>query len=400
MKSKVQARLAMVFAVSLTIAMGAQQGTKPITISPCSISGPATANTDVADRASDSHAQSPLALIGVLRVPAPIASTDLLWVDQPTGRLFLADRTNKSIDIWDASHGNFIGQVTGLIGVTNVAAGITSQGPNGLLVTPDNKLWIGDGMAITRVADLNLNPPAIIKSITVGPAADGRADELAYDPVEHLIMVGFDAARPPYLAVISADTYEVLGKIQFPDAEGMEQPWWDTQLHRFLVNVPGGNIAVVDPVKMKVTKQFKIPNCNAGTNGLVVGPFQRMFVYGCGRALIMNAIDGHVIADNLTQIGTGGDELWFNAGDGRYYVTAIDTTTRIQSMHAVDAETSTWVESVPAVGIRNVAAYEGNNHIFSAVRAPAAGVADTTVCTSFGFVGTGCIAVFAHSGGQ
>ena len=62
----------------------------------------------------------------------------------------------------------------------------------------------------------------------------------------------------------------------------------------------------------------------------------------------------------------------------------------------IDAETSTWLQNVRAPNIRNVAAFEGNNHIFSGVSAPAAGVPDATVCSRFGLVGTGCVAVFGH----
>ena len=56
----------------------------------------------------------------------------------------------------------------------------------------------------------------------------------------------------------------------------------------------------------------------------------------------------------------------------------------------------TWRQNVPAPGARNVAALASNNHIFAVVRAPAAGVTDTTLCTQFGIRGTGCVAVFGH----
>jgi hypothetical protein len=397
MKSLLIACLLCGVAGASTLTVGSPQDVKPIEIPPVDIRpiqiAPLARSTGL-----PAHTQTPLSLIGVMAVPAPITSTDLLWVDEPTGRVFLTDRTNRSIDIFDAGHDRYVTRVTGFFGV--VGGAVTSQGPNGLLVTPDNKLWVADGMATMRVADLDLDPPALIRSFEVGPASDGRADELAYDPVEHLIAVGFDAARPPYVAIIDADTYQVLNKIQFTDATGMEQPVWNGQLHRFLINVPGSPayIAVVDPVSMTVTKKFTIPRCNAGTNGLALGPAQRLFVYGCGRALVMNAIDGHIINDSLTQIGTGGDEVWYNPGDNRFYVTSLNTTTGVQSLNVVDAGSSTWVQSVPAVGIRNVAAYAANNHVYSRIAAPAAGTTDTTLCASFGVVGTGCIAVFAHSG--
>lgn len=398
MKSPLFAGLLCTLVCALTLSLTAQQELSPIGISPIGIRPiEITPLGRLPGGPGSARGQSPLSLIGVIPVPAPIVSTDLLWVDEPTGRLFLADRTNKSIDIFDAANDVFVGRVPGFLGVVNAAAGVTSQGPNGLLVTPENKLWVADGMATLRVVDLNLSPPAIIQSIAVGPATDGRADEIAYDPVDHLIAVGFDAAGPRYVAIINADTYQTVGKILFPEATGMEQPVWDGQLRRFLVNVPGGHIAVIDPVAMKTTKQFTIPQCNAGTNGLALGPSQRLFVSACGRVLVMNAIDGSVINDTLTQIA-GGDEVWYNPGDNRYYATSANTTTGLVSLNVVDADSSTWIQSVPAEGVRNVAAYAGNNHVFAAVRAPAAGVRDTTVCASFGLVGTGCIAVFAHSG--
>ena len=111
----------------------------------------------------------------------------------------------------------------------------------------------------------------------------------------------------------------------------------------------------------------------------------------------MNAVDGSFLGDTLPQIA-GGDEVWYNPGDNRYYASSANTVAGLVSLSVVDADSSAWIQSVPAEGVRNVAAYAGNNHVFAAVRAPAAGIRDTTVCASFGLVGTGCIAVFAHSG--
>jgi hypothetical protein len=51
--------------------------------------------------------------------------------------------------------------------------------------------------------------------------------------------------------------------------------------------------------------------------------------------------------------------------------------------------------------IRQAVALAENNHIFTPVQVTAAMVkdpsTDNTTCSRFGFKGTGCIAVFAHS---
>ena len=370
MKSKLMICLFVVLAFSLTLAIYARQGGGFV------------------------------GLIGVITVPGGLGpnGVDLLWVDQDRGRLYVTDRTNSGVDIIDAVNDVWVDRVPGLVGLTGV--GGLRGGPNGLLVTPDNFLWIADGNGLMQVVNLNVLPPRISRTISIGNPAEGRADELAYDPFERIILIGSDVARPPRITFISADTYSILGKIDFPDASGMEEPVWDTQLHRFLVNVPAAPssyVATIDPRTLKVTKRFIVPGCTGGVNGMELGPSQRLFVSACGNGYIMNAINGRIIVNNFPQVA-GGDQVNYNPGDNRYYVTAADRTAGLGTVLGVfDADTSKWMQNLPANGIRNLASYAGNNHIFAAVVSPAATAADTTVCKQFGFDHTGCIAVFSHN---
>ncbi len=333
--------------------------------------------------------KTPVALVKAIAIPGdPLLSTDLLWVDEATKRMYFADRSNSAIDIIDAENDSYVGRVTGFVG----AVGANGAGPNGLLVTPDHKLWAGDGNSLTQVVDLNLNPPRIIQSINTGGIM--RADELAYDPTDRIILIGNDREPVPFLALISADTYRVVGTIPFREATGLEQPVWDPQLHRFIVNVPtarGALLAVVDPKTNSVTASYPVGS-NCGGTGLAQGPFQRLLV-ACGTPFIVNAVNGAII-NNITQVNSG-DEVWYNAGDGQFYVTSTDNA-GATVLGVIDAQTATWRQNVPASGARNVAALASNNHIFSVVRAPAVGVTDTTLCTQFNMRGTGCVAVFGH----
>src|SRR5712692_7286753 len=84
---------------------------------------------------------TPLSLVGAIAIPGlPLASTDLLWVDQASERLYISDRTNFGVDIINTEHDSYVGRITGFVG----PSGPRGAGPNGLLVTPDNKLWAGD----------------------------------------------------------------------------------------------------------------------------------------------------------------------------------------------------------------------------------------------------------------
>lgn len=334
--------------------------------------------------------KTPVTLTKAIAIPGdPLASTDLLWTDEASKRLFFSDRSNFGIDIVDATSDSYAGRVTGFVG----AVGANGAGPNGLLVTPDNKLWAGDGNSLVRVVDLNLNPPRIIQSISTG--GSNRADELAYDPADHVILIGNDRESPPYLTAISADTYRVLATIPFKEATGMEQPIWNDQLHRFFINVPtarGAELAAVDPKTMAVTATYPVGS-NCGGTGLAQGPFQRLLV-ACGSPFIVNAINGSIIS-TVTDVGSG-DEVWYNAGDGQFLVTSTDRA-GATVLGVIDAQTGTWRQNVPAPGARNVAALASNNHIFTVVRAPAAGSADTTLCAQLGVTGgKGCVGVFTH----
>jgi hypothetical protein len=203
-------------------------------------------------------------LVGVIPVPGnPITSADIAWVDPGTARYYLADRSNFGVDIIDAESNFFVGRVDGMAGPLPSGGGTfatNGPGPNGVLVTPNRKLWAGDGNSTVRVADVDPDSPNylnIIGSISTAiPACDhgvahycGRADELGFDPKDHVILVANNAPRSiaaphgasdPYATFISSTPpYTVLGHLIFAAAGGLEQPLWDRELRRFWITVPG-----------------------------------------------------------------------------------------------------------------------------------------------------------------
>src|SRR5436309_6163369 len=98
-------------------------------------------------RDNDHHehnVKTPVGLIGVIPVPGnPITSADIAWVDPGTERYYVADRSNFGVDIIDAESNLFVGRVGGMVGPTGPGAP-NGPGPNGVLVTPNRKLWAGD----------------------------------------------------------------------------------------------------------------------------------------------------------------------------------------------------------------------------------------------------------------
>lgn len=191
-------------------------------------------------------------------------------------------------------------------------------------------------------------------------------------------------------------------------------------MQRFLITLAGTatqapEVAIINPKNLGagIVNTYPIVcstipgGTGVGANGLVLDAFQHLLVSACGEPIIMNALTGsilHVVRD----VG-GGDEVWYNPGDGRFYVTSTDNTVVVPAggtaptvLGVIDAEDGSWLQNVPDQGGRNPSAFSENNHIFTPVRTTAAFVsnpsADNTICASFGLKGTGCIAVFAHGG--
>src|SRR5438046_7473963 len=185
----------------------------------------------------------PVNAIGAIVVPGGVGAVDILFVDQARGRLYVADRNKAAVHIVDAVNNAYVDSVPGFVGALGANGG--RGGPNGVVVTPDKCLWVGDGNSLLQAVDLNVSPPRIGHTVPLGNAvADGRADELAYDPIERVILIASDAAHPPKATFVSADSYSVLGRIEFPDADGLAQPAWDAQLHRFVLTVPRSTASV------------------------------------------------------------------------------------------------------------------------------------------------------------
>src|ERR1700680_982216 len=84
------------------------------------------------------NVNTPVSFLEVVQIPGnPLLSTDLSFTDPGTERFYLADRSNSAVDIVDAEKDIFVDRVTGFAGTP----GTNGAGPNGVLVTPDRRLF-------------------------------------------------------------------------------------------------------------------------------------------------------------------------------------------------------------------------------------------------------------------
>jgi hypothetical protein len=227
----------------------------------------------------------------------------------------------------------------------------------------------------------------IVQSISTGGTK--RADELAFDQKDDVILVANDADDIPFVTFISVPDRTVLGHISFPDAtNGLEQPVWDPETHLFYLSVPQigddplhGGIAVIDPRSLSLVTTFPVASCQPA--GLALGPHQHLLL-GCSQdaiaagahaqTIVMDARDGSTVA-TITEVG-GSDEVWFNPGDGRYYLAArgmtsngLRTGTPTPVLGVIDADSNEWITNIPTgPNSHSVAANPINNHIFVPLR--------------------------------
>jgi DNA-binding beta-propeller fold protein YncE len=311
----------------------------------------------------------------------PLRAFDISWVDSASGHYYLADRSNAAIDVIDIATNSLVKQIGGFVGFTGKN---DTSGPDGVVTTFSNReVWAGDGDSTVKVVDVGAG--TVVATISTG--GKNRADEMAYDPADNLIMVANNADDPPFGTLISVGSRSVVKKITFTDStNGAEQPQYDPVTGKFYISVPatnanpGGEIDVIDPVAGEITAKYRLNNC--GPNGLAIGPGQQLLA-GCGnphRAVIIDRTNGSVMAE-FSNVG-GSDEVWFNPGDNRYYL----AETGFQNLGIIDAGNLTFVAEIQSgLGAHSVAADLHTNHIFVPVAGP------DPACPS------GCIAVYSNT---
>ncbi len=351
-----------------------------------------------------------------------LGAFDISFVDPTIDLYVLSDRTNGSVDFFDASDNTFTGRVSGFSGAVlnpDGTANNSISGPDGVTIVDHTQVWAGNGDSTVKVIDIATFQ--IINSISTG--GQFRVDEMAYDPTDHIIAVANNADTPPFITLIDTNSHAILGKITFdgtngtPDAtNGIEQPQWSPATGRFYVSVPQvgtdpemGGISAIDPHSMSVVATYPVRDCSPA--GLAVGPNSEALI-GCSasfgtapnvltQSLVINLVSGNVAA-NITQVG-GSDEVWYDQGTQHYYLGARSNTdnagTVVPVLGTIDAKTKAFDGNVAtSTTAHSVAADRVSHHVFVPIGfVPPGSPAGTDVTNPCPNVSRGCVAVYLPS---
>ena len=124
--------------------------------------------------------------VGAIAIPGEkLVTFDISFVDHAAQVLYFADRSNKSIDIFDLKTDTYINRVPGFVGVVMKDGKPDNDvsGPDGVLLA-GGEVWAGDGDSTVKVIDAAAQK--IVAAISTGGAT--RVDEMAYDPKDKVFL--------------------------------------------------------------------------------------------------------------------------------------------------------------------------------------------------------------------
>jgi hypothetical protein len=382
----------------------------------------------------------------------PIRTFDISWVDPLRGEYYLSDRSNMGIDIIDTRTLKFKRTIGGFAGVKLNAAGTAVNnnisGPDGV-TNHGHWLYAGDGDSTLKVIDLNATANPIQQVISTGGTT--RVDEMALTTDGNLLLAANNAEDPPFATLFAANGDRAASNVSkiakvsvdpaiIPAGQGLslEQPAWDPTTKRFYTSIPiiadnppgcvlpncNGGLLAIDPLHPQTvygaydakshTGVIALPACSP--NGATVGIDDELML-GCTpqnnpvdtQTTIISARTTNSVSVNGI---TGSDEVYFNAGDRRYYTGSswAHGNPAVNSggarLGVVDAETKFFIESIPqSDNSHSVAADPLRNLIFVPQVAPATVVGaggDGPAGVGMQICGTttGCIAVYRSGGGE
>ena len=386
-----------------------------------------------------------------------LRSFDISFTNPERSEYYLADRSNKGVDVIDTQHLTFIRTIGGFVGIVLTKTGTVDNnhsGPDGV-AAHGRWLYAGDGDSTLKVIDLDTSPP--IKQV-ISTGGTTRVDEMALTTDGKLLLAANNAEDPPFVTLFTANGDDVTSHTAkiikttvdptiIPPGAGLsiEQPAWDPVTKRFYTSIPQiannppgcsfgtapfcqGGLLVTNPLAPKAVEGAFDPATNTGVvklkdcgpNGASVGPHDNIML-GCTPGNVPTNTTTQVInatSKNFVEVGniTGSDEVWFNAGDKRYYLGASKNPGQAV-LGVVNAETNFLIEKIPqSTGSHSVAALgpplnprdddviKKANLIFVPQVAPAAvvGTGGDTTTVGAGICGSnsGCVAVYQHAGNE
>jgi DNA-binding beta-propeller fold protein YncE len=298
--------------------------------------------------------------------PPATKSFDIGFVKNDIATYILADRTNNAVDLFNASTLKSIGAIgsEGFVGLgpADCAVPHACAGPNGDLIDNNNHVWAADGAAsncstsacrcftgettsMVKEYQLEVSTGATGRLACLDTGGKFRADEMAFDPRDGLLIVANDADN--FLSLINTTgTPSIVNQFFYADNDigkpasapgiatpggGIEQPVWNPKQGFFYQALPQGDpkapnsVGRIDvfnpkPGKLVFLRSIAVPGCDGGPTGLALNN-SGQFLGACGNGVaLVDANNGSVRILGKKETLGGADEIWFDSASNAWYV--------------------------------------------------------------------------------
>jgi hypothetical protein len=284
--------------------------------------------------------------VAISHTPIPTAtaatgSFDVVEIDQAAHRLYVADRTNKGVDVFYISTAQ----------PKYVMTIPVPSSPNGLALAPDiGRLFVGTAIGSVAIIDVKPGSPTHDHVIGEIPTGAKKADLLDYGADRQRLYVSSSTEGK----ITSIDPATGTVKAHFTIGYAVEQPRYDPVDGMVYVTSPDANaLFKVDPNNGSVTKIPLGGSCQP--TGMAINPKTNTAVIACSSFIVSWDL-AHATAQTFTQVA-GGDIVSYDAKADRFLVASPNSTVvGLFGGNPVD-----YVASVPTGSHGNSAAYDETN---------------------------------------
>jgi DNA-binding beta-propeller fold protein YncE len=245
-----------------------------------------------------------LELVKTIELKGKAGGLDHVALDAKRDRLFLANKSNNTLDIIDLKTGKLHDQkkqqtaIQGVCYAPDIDKVFVALGTGGLCNVFEGETY------------------KLLKTISL----KDDADNIRYNPATHLVYV---AHAEKSLAAIDGKSYALKADIKLPDTgEGFEL---ETKRPRLYLNAPAANaVVVIDTDKNEVLKTYPTKLATGGVPLALDESAQRIYV-GCRKdpkVLVMDTETGKELS--TADIVGGVDDLWVDVKRKRLFASCGD----------------------------------------------------------------------------